>query len=110
MEEKRINEIIEILKKANYEYYVLDNPTLTDQEYDRYMQELIKLEEKNPDMAREDSPTKRVGGEVVSKFEKVVHERPMLSLGNVFNEQEILNFDERIKKECNPKYVCGSSN
>ena len=106
MEEKRINEIIEILKKANYEYYVLDNPTLTDQEYDRYMQELIKLEEKNPDLAREDSPTKRVGGEVVSKFEKVVHERPMLSLGSVFNEQEILNFDERIKKECNPKYVC----
>lgn len=106
MVEKRINEILEILKKANYEYYVLDNPTLTDQEYDRYMQELTKLELEHPELSSEDSPTKRVGGEVVSSFKKVVHEKPMLSLGNVFNETDINNFDERIKKEVKPEYVC----
>lgn len=103
----RIEEIIAILHKANYEYYALDNPTLTDQEYDRYMQELIRLENDYPALARDDSPTKRVGGEVVSGFQKVVHEVPMLSLSNVFNEDEIYQFDEKIKKEVsNPQYVC----
>ena len=106
MIEKRINELIEIIEKANYEYYALDNPTLTDQEFDRYMQELIKLETEYPEFSRDDSPTKRVGGEVISAFKKIVHERPMLSLGNVFNENEVLSFDERIKKEVNPNYVC----
>ena len=62
----RMNEIIEILNKANYEYYVLDNPSITDQEYDRYMQELIKIESNHPEWSRDDSPTKRVGGEVIS--------------------------------------------
>lgn len=102
----RMNEIIEILNKANYEYYVLDNPSITDQEYDRYMQELIKIESNHPEWVRDDSPTKRVGGEVISEFKKIVHEKPMLSLSNVFNEDEIRLFDERIKKEVNPNYVC----
>ena len=108
MVEKRIEELIEIIEKANYEYYVLANPTLTDQEYDRYMQELIRLEENNPELKREDSPTSRVGGVVVKEFNKVEHEIPMLSLSNVFNESEIIAFDERIKKDgvLNPKYVC----
>ena len=104
---QRMDEIIEILNKANYEYYILDKPTLTDQEYDRYMQELIQIEESYPELKRSDSPTSRVGSEVISEFKKVTHEVPMLSLGNVFNESEIVAFDERIKKEVkNPIYVC----
>ena len=107
MIEKRIQEIIDILNKANYEYYVLDNPTLTDQEYDRYMQELIKLEEKYPEFKQENSPTVRVGGTVIDSFVKVKHEIPMLSLSNVFNESDIIAFDERVRKEVsNPIYVC----
>lgn len=106
MIEKRINELIEILNKANYEYYVLDNPTISDQEYDKYIRELIKLESKHPELKRDDSPTSRVGGMVVDSFNKVVHEIPMMSLSNVFNEDEIVAFDERIKKEeANPRYV-----
>ena len=99
MIEKRIQEIIDILNKANYEYYVLDNPTLTDQEYDRYMQELIKLEEKYPELKQPNSPTVRVGGTVIDSFTKVKHEIPMLSLSNVFNESEIIAFDERVRKD-----------
>ena len=107
MIEQRIQEIIDILNKANYEYYVLDNPTLTDQEYDRYMQELIKLEEKHPELKQDNSPTVRVGGTVIDSFVKVKHEIPMLSLSNVFNESEIIAFDERVRKEVpNPIYVC----
>lgn len=107
MVEKRIEELINILNKANYEYHVLDNPTISDQEYDKYLRELINLEEEYPDLVREDSPTKRIGGTVLDGFKKIVHEIPMLSLSNVFNESEILNFDNRIKKEgINPKYVC----
>ncbi len=107
MVEKRIDELIKIINKANYEYYTLDNPSITDQEYDRYMQELQRLEEENPSLKREDSPTVRVGGEVIDSFKKVTHEIPMLSLGNVFNESEIIQFDERIKKVVkNPQYVC----
>ncbi len=97
--QNRYNELIEILNNANYEYYALDNPTLTDQEYDRYMQELIQIENKTPELIREDSPTMRVGGTVVDSFTKVKHEIPMLSLSNVFNETDIINFDERISKE-----------
>ena len=102
----RMNELIELIKKANYEYYVNDNPSITDQEYDRYMQELIKIEQLHPEWIKDDSPTKRVGGEVVSEFKKIVHEKPMLSLSNVFNEDDVRQFDERIKKEVTPNYVC----
>lgn len=106
MIEKRINELIEILRQANYNYYVLDKPTITDQEYDKYLRELIKLEEKHPELKTEDSPTNRVGGKVIDSFNKIVHEIPMMSLSNVFNESEIINFDERIKKVVpNPNYV-----
>ena len=102
----RMQEIIDILNEANYNYYVLDNPTITDQEYDRYMQELIALEEKYPELKRDNSPTSRVGGTVIDEFKKVTHKIPMLSLSNVFNESDIISFDERIRKEVkNPKYV-----
>ena len=103
---ERMQEIIDILNEANYNYYVLDNPTITDQEYDRYMQELIALEEKYPELKRDNSPTSRVGGTVIDEFKKVTHKIPMLSLSNVFNESDIISFDERIRKEVkNPKYV-----
>ena len=103
---ERMQEIIDILNEANYNYYVLDNPTITDQEYDRYMQELIALEEKYPELKRDNSPTSRVGGTVIDEFKKVTHKIPMLSLSNVFNESDIIAFDERIRKEVNnPRYI-----
>lgn len=105
--EKKIEELTEIINRCGYEYYTLDNPSLTDQEYDSYMQELIRLEEKYPQYKKSDSPTQRVGGKVLDKFEKVTHEKPMLSLGNVFNEEEVNDFDTKIRKVIkNPKYVC----
>ena len=104
---KRIEEIETLLNKYNYEYYVLDKPSVSDSEYDRLMQELLSLEEEYPELKSNTSPTSRVGSEVVSNFEKVVHQRPMLSLGNVFNESDIVKFDERIEKEgFHPEYVC----
>ena len=103
---KRIDELIDILNKASKEYYVLDNPTITDQEYDDYYSELLRLEEAYPSLKREDSPTLRVGGEAISKFEKVTHKTPMLSFDDIFNEEEIIAFDERIKKTIkNPTYT-----
>ena len=106
MVENRINELIKILNEANYNYYVLDKPTITDQEYDKYLRELMNLEEKYPELKQSSSPTTRVGGEVIDEFRKVVHEVPMMSLSNVFNEEEIIAFDERVKKEIpNPKYI-----
>ena len=104
--EKRIQELTEIINKANHDYYTLDNPTITDQEYDRYMEELQRLEEEYPQYRKADSPTQRVGSEVISEFKKVTHEIPMLSLGDIFNEDEIIEFDEKVKKVVpNPKYV-----
>ena len=104
----RYNELVELINKANYEYYVLDNPeTLTDQEYDNYIREIYAIEEENPEWVRDDSPTKKIGGEILDKFEKVTHKIPMMSLADVFNEDEIREFDARIKKEgINPEYVC----
>ena len=95
---ERMDELIEYINKASYEYYVLDNPTITDQEYDDYYNELLSIEEKYPELKREDSPTNRVGGAVLDKFEKVNHDHPMLSFDDIFNEEEIILFDERIKK------------
>lgn len=104
---ERIDELIKILEEANYNYHVLDNPTITDQEYDSLFRELQILEEKYPELVREDSPTHRVGGVVLDGFNKVTHSIPMMSLGDIFNEEEIVAFDSRIKKEgINPSYVC----
>ena len=104
---KRVEELTHILNEANYNYYVNDNPTITDQEYDKYLRELINIETEHPELADPNSPTKRVGGQVIDKFNKIVHARPMLSLANVFNEDEIRDFDAKIKKEgFTPEYVC----
>lgn len=103
----RIEELTKILNEANYNYYILDNPTITDQEFDKYLRELIELEMEYPNLKREDSPTVRVGGDVISSFDKVTHSIPMLSIGDVFNEEEIIAFGDRIKKEgYTPEYVC----
>lgn len=104
---ERMDYLVDVINEANYNYHVLDNPTITDQEYDKYLRELYMLEEKYPDFIREDSPTKKIGGEVIDGFKKIVHEKPMMSLSNVFNEEEVRSFDERIKKEgIIPQYVC----
>ena len=104
---KRVEELTHILNEANYNYYVNDNPTISDQEYDKYLRELINIETEHPELMKPNSPTNRVGGEVIDKFNKIVHARPMLSLANVFNEDEIRDFDAKIKKEgFNPEYVC----
>lgn len=103
--EARAKELTEILEKANYEYYVLDNPTLTDAEFDRYMNELILIEKEWPDLKKKTSPTQRVGGQVVSEFKKIPHQRMMLSLGNVYNEDEVRHFDETIRAEINQAQV-----
>ena len=106
MIQERIDELIKIINQASYEYYVLDNPTITDQEYDDYYMELLDLEKKYPELKREDSPTNRVGGESLDKFEKVTHETPMLSFDDIFNEDEIMAFDERVRKVIpNPTYT-----
>ena len=103
----RIDYLIKLLDEANYNYYVLDNPTISDQEFDKYLRELIELEMQYPDLKRDDSPTNRVGGEAIEGFEKVTHKLPMLSIGDVFNEDEIISFEDRIEKEgFHPEYVC----
>lgn len=103
---KRMQELIQIISEADYHYHTLDQPTITDQEYDNYLRELFKLEEKYPEWKQDHSPTSRVGGEVIEGFHKIKHEVPMMSLSNVFNESEIIAFDERVKKEIsNPSYV-----
>ena len=104
---ERVDELTKILNDANYNYYVKDDPTITDQEYDKYLRELEELEEKYPEYSYPDSPTKRVGREVIDSFKKVTHVIPMMSLSDVFSEDEVVRFDERIKKEgFTPKYVC----
>lgn len=103
----RIEELKQIIREANQQYYMLDNSVMSDQEYDRYMQELMSLEDEYPEYKTKDSPTQTVGTKVLDKFDKVTHDIPMLSLGNIFNENEFISFDNRIKKEVeNPKYVC----
>ena len=105
---ERMQELVKLLNQYNYEYYTLDNPSVSDSEYDRLMQELIRLETMYPDNVDKNSPTKRVGGKINESFQKITHQLPMLSLSNVFTEADILNFDQRIRKEnvVNPKYVC----
>lgn len=107
MVEKRIDELIKIINEADYNYHTLDNPTITDQEYDKYLRELFDLEEEHPELVRSDSPTQHAGGKIIDGFEKVEHKIPMMSLSDVFSESEVIAFDERIRKEgIHPKYMC----
>ena len=107
MVEKRIDELIKIINEADYNYHTLDNPTITDQEYDKYLRELFDLEEEHPELVREDSPTQHAGGKVIDEFLKVEHKIPMMSLSDVFSESELIAFDERIRNAgINPHYMC----
>ena len=96
--EQRINELRELLEKYNYEYYVLDNSSVSDAEFDRLMQELIMLETEHPEFASPLSPSQRVGGLVQDEFKKVTHKRMMLSLANAFNEDDLRAFDKKIRE------------
>ena len=95
---ERMDELVEQLNDANYRYYVLDNPVMLDFEYDHLLRELEILEQEHPDAVRADSPTKRVGGEALSKFEKVIHPVSLMSLQDVFSVDELTDFLEKIQK------------
>ncbi|TKD68219.1 NAD-dependent DNA ligase LigA [Pseudalkalibacillus hwajinpoensis] len=107
-ETKRVEELRQLLNHYNYEYHVLDQPTVPDSEYDRMMNELLSLEEQNPELKTQDSPTQRVGGPPLEGFQKVEHRVPMLSLGNAFGEEDLKDFDRRVRDRIgeNFSYVC----
>lgn len=94
---QQVNELIPKLNQYSYQYYVLDKPTIADEDYDQLYRQLVDIEEKFPELIREDSPTQRVGGDLAEVFKKVTHDTPMLSLGNSFNEQEVRDFDRRVR-------------
>jgi len=96
---KKIEELIEKIHTFDYQYYVLDNPSISDFEYDKIFRSLVDLENANPDLIKPDSPTQRVGGEALEAFESVIHRQAMLSLNNAFEEDELIAFDKRIKDD-----------
>ena len=95
---KKVEDLRSALHRHNYRYYVLDDPEISDAEYDRMMQALIELEAAYPDLASPDSPSSRVGAPPLAAFETVAHSIPMLSLDNGFSDADIIEFDRRIKK------------
>ncbi len=103
--EKRIKELRELLDQYRHEYYTLDMPTVSDYEYDTLYNELVKLEQEHPQYFDPSSITQKVGGEVLDAFQKVTHQKQMLSLGNVFSYEELKEFDERIKNEIKDDYT-----
>jgi DNA ligase (NAD+) len=106
---QRIEKLRKLIEQYNYEYHTLDKPSVSDAEYDRLMNELISLELANPQIDSSTSPTQRVGGKVLDEFVKITHKRPMLSLANAYNEEDLINFDQRVKELSqtnNIEYVC----
>lgn len=95
--EEQIAELRKLLHHYNHQYYVLDNPTIPDAEYDRLLHELIALETEHPELVRADSPTQRVGAKPLDLFEKIEHTTPMLSLSNAFNVEDLRDFDRRVR-------------
>lgn len=105
--EDRIKELTNKINQHNYQYYVLSKPTITDFEFDQLLNELIELEKQNPEYASEDSPTKRVGGDITKKFNTVPHKVRMMSLDNTYSESELNDFHERVEKTVGEvEYVC----
>ncbi|MED3881612.1 NAD-dependent DNA ligase LigA [Priestia megaterium] len=104
----RVQELRDLLNQYGYEYYVLDQPSVPDAEYDKLMNELIEIEESFPELKTADSPTQRIGGQVLDAFEKVQHQTSMLSLGNAFNEEDLGDFDRRVRQAVGDEfsYVC----
>ena len=95
----KIQELIEKISTFDYQYYVLDNPSISDFEYDKIFRSLVDLENENPELIRPDSPSQRVGGKALDAFESVIHRQAMLSLNNAFDEDELIAFDKRIKDD-----------
>lgn len=106
MSEDRILALRRQLNQYNYEYHVLDHPTVSDAEYDQLMRELITLEQQHPELFDPNSPTQRVGGQVLEEFNKITHKRPMLSLGDVFNKEELFEFARKAEAEVGPVDYC----
>ena len=106
--QQRIEQLKEQLNRWSHEYYVEDKPTATDAEYDKAYHELLALEKEHPELVMADSPTQRVGGEVLEQFQKVTHTNPMLSLSNAFSKEDLEEFDARLRKLTNRaiEYVC----
>ena len=94
---ERMLELTQLLNEANYKYYVLDNPDMPDFEYDRLLRELENLEAEYPQFVQADSPTLRVGGQALSKFEKVNHPVPLMSLQDVFSVEELEEFLQKVQ-------------
>ena len=103
-----IHELRDRIRDLDYHYHVLDQPLVSDKEYDRLFRELVQLEKEHPELVTQDSPTQRVGGVILEGFQKVTHQMPMLSLANAFSEQDLLDFDKRVKELTGlaPTYVC----
>ncbi len=97
-EEAEIRALRETIEQHNYAYYVLDEPTVPDAEYDRLMRRLNQLEQRHPDLITPDSPTQRVGAAPIAEFGEVIHTQPMLSLDNAFSEEELRDFDRRVQE------------
>ena len=95
----KIQELIGKISAFDYQYYVLDNPSISDFEYDKIFRSLVDLENENPELIRPDSPTQRVGGKAIDAFESVIHRQAMLSLNNAFDDDELIAFDKRIKDD-----------
>ncbi|WP_409252706.1 NAD-dependent DNA ligase LigA [Bacillus sp. SCS-153A] len=106
--EQKVAELHNLLNQYNYEYHVLDKPSVPDAEYDRVMNELIAIETEFPELRTADSPTQRVGGNTLEAFEKVQHRTQMLSLGNAFNEDDLRDFDRKVRQAAGEdySYVC----
>ncbi|WP_158769615.1 NAD-dependent DNA ligase LigA [Paraglaciecola sp. L1A13] len=98
---QRLTQLINTISEYNYQYYVADNPTVPDAEYDRLMRELLEIETAHPDLRNPDSPSQKVGGAALSAFEQIEHEVPMLSLDNAFDEGDMVAFEKRIKDRLN---------
>ena len=106
--QKRVDELIKLLKLYNYQYYVLDNPTIQDEEYDSLIRELETIEKAHPELIRKDSPTQNVGDYLKLDLEQIEHTNKMMSLADIFNFQELYEFDERIYQTLgyHPSYCC----
>jgi DNA ligase (NAD+) len=105
---QKIEQLSKEIEEHNYNYYVLSNPTISDYDFDQLLEQLIKLEKEHPEYLRGDSPSQRVGGQITKNFKTVKHKYPMLSLGNTYSEEELIDFDDRVKKALHTEYeyVC----
>src|SRR5574344_3096517 len=106
--EQRIKKLTDELNRHNYNYYMLDNPVISDFECDQLLRELMDLEKAHPEFVQPDTPTQRVGGTITKHFASVKHIYPMLSLGNTYSEEDLREFDSRIKELITEsvEYVC----